>query len=204
MKKISIILLLMCSLSGFSQTEKGDFVITPTVGLDTYRENNTIDYSQTRFSFPISIHKYVSDRFAVGISNEFYYYNFQPNTTSTLFYMSNWQISIKPEIRYNILKTRFTPYVSTKVGFWYWGSQFQDNPTIPVVYRRISAFETYSPNFQIDIGVSYFIKERFGLQLKLARFYNTSGGIQTQFYAPYNFGLQFIINNPRSEIESPR
>ena len=197
MKKIFIILLLMCSFSGFSQTEKGDWVITPTMGMDSYRKDDKINYSRASFSFPISIHKYLSDRLAVGLINEFYYYNFQPSTTSTLFYTSNWQISIKPEIRYNILKTRFTPYVSAKVGFWYWGSQFQDNPTLPVVFRRISAFETYSPNFQIDIGVSYFIKERFGLQLKLASFYNTFDGIQTQFYVPYNLGLQFIINNPR-------
>jgi hypothetical protein len=196
MKKTLTIILLSISLSGFSQTEKGDWVITPTVGMDSYRKGDGIYYSQN-FSFPTSIHKYLSDRFAVGIVNEFYYQNSQPNAASNSFYRSNWQISIKPEIRYNILKTRFTPYVSAKVGFWYWGSQFYDIPTIPVELRRMSNFVTYSPNFQIDLGASYFIKERFGLQLRLASLHNISDGIQTQFYLPYNFGLQFIINNPR-------
>jgi hypothetical protein len=197
MKKTLTIILLSISLSGFSQTEKGDWVITPTVGWNLYRKGEGIDFSQTSSSFPVSIHKYLSDRFAVGIVNEFYYQNYQPNAVSTSFYRSSWQISVEPEIRYNILKTRFTPFVSAKVNFWYWNSQFNDSPAIPVVLRRISNFVTYSPNFQIDVGASYFIKDRLGLQLKVASFYNVPDGIQTQFYLPYNLGLQFIINNPR-------
>jgi hypothetical protein len=196
MKKILTIILLSISLSSFSQTEKGDFVITPTVGIDSYRKINEIGYSQTSFSFPISIHKYLSDKFAVGILNGFYYSNFQPKTT-TLFYTSDWQISITPEIRYNFLKSRLTPFIDANINFFNFSSRYIDDPYRSVEYRRLNEFNLYSPNFQIDIGVSYFIKQRFGLQLKLARLYNTSEGIQVQFFRPYNIGLQFIINNPR-------
>jgi hypothetical protein len=78
MKKILTIILLSISLSGFSQTEKGDFVITPTVGWNTYRTSEAINYSQTsyaqtRFNLPISIHKYLSDGFAIGLTNQFYF-----------------------------------------------------------------------------------------------------------------------------------
>ena len=73
MKKTLTIILLSISLSGFSQTEKGDWVITPTVGWDTYREINVSEVSQARFNLPISIHKYLSDRFAVGLTTYFYH-----------------------------------------------------------------------------------------------------------------------------------
>ena len=40
MKKIFTIILLSISLSGFSQTMKGDWVITPTVGWNSFANNS--------------------------------------------------------------------------------------------------------------------------------------------------------------------
>lgn len=64
MKKTLTIILLSISLSGFSQTEKGDWVITPTVGWNTiyykYVANSNENFE---FKLPIGFHKYLSDRF---------------------------------------------------------------------------------------------------------------------------------------------
>jgi hypothetical protein len=204
MKKTLTIILLSISLSGFSQTEKGDFVITPTVGWDTYRTSDAIDYSQTRFSFPVSIHKYLSDRFAIGLANGLYYLKVKSFTTNASFYTSIWEIRIQPEARYNFLKSRFTPFVAGRIFNTTYQSVFADNPTTPVDFRRIN-YVYFDTGLYIDLGVSYFIKERFGLQFKLMDVGTWDfKNVNTNFYAPINFGLQFIINNPRSEIESPK
>jgi hypothetical protein len=60
----------------------------------------------------------------------------------------------------------------------------------------------FNYGFPIDVGISYFIKERFGLQVKLMDVGTWDfKEVNTNFYTPINFGLQFIINNPRAEIE---
>ncbi|MEY4538922.1 MAG: hypothetical protein RLZZ306_679 [Bacteroidota bacterium] len=210
MKKTLTIILLSISLSGFSQTEKGDWVVTPTVGWDTYRTSEALNYSQTsygqvRFNLPISIHKYLSDGFAIGLTNQFYFQkakNFTINNTP--FDTSIWGIRIQPEARYNFLKSRFTPFIASRVFNITYQSVFADNPTTPVELRRISNL-SFNEGLQIDIGISYFIKDRFGLQVKLMDVGTWDfKNVNTNFYTPINFGLQFIINNPRSEIESPR
>lgn len=204
MKKILTIILLSISLSGFSQTEKGDWVITPTVGWNTVSYKYAPDsYEDFQFKLPIGFHKYLSDRFAVGlVMNVRHFFN-RP-FVSNQFYRSQWDLSVSPEARYNFLKSRFTPFVAGRIFNIGYITQFNDIPTIAVPLRRISELQI-TESLQIDVGVSYFIKDRFGLQVKLV---DLNAGLfnRTDFkaYLPINFGLQFIINNPRSEIESPR
>ena len=212
MKKTLTIILLSISLPGFSQTEKGDFVITPTVGWDTFRTSDVPEHSQKTFHFPISMHKYLSDRFAVGLTTTFYHdkYEYYPVND---FYRKviRTGIILTPNLRYNFLKTRFTPFIES--GFlsildYNYTSQFYDNPNISVNLREISEYSFLSyfsiSYINFNIGVSYFIKDRFALQTKLIGLSNNSYAFNAKAYLPINFGLQFIINNPRSEIESPR
>jgi hypothetical protein len=203
MKKTLTIILLSISLSGFSQTEKGDFVITPTVGWNTVKIEKISDSDVFRINFPIVFYKYLSDRFAIGYGLEFNYESVKPYIVNQ-FERNSFSINFIPEARYNFLKSRFTPFVAGrlfKIGYL---TQFNDIPTIPVELRRISNLNLPT-GLQLDLGVSYFIRDRFGLQVKLM---DLNAGLfnRTDFkgYLPINFGLQFIINNPRSEIESPR
>jgi hypothetical protein len=214
MKKTLTIVFLSISLSGFSQTEKGDWVITPTVGWDIYRESNVSEVSQARFNLPISIHKYLSDRFAVGLTTYFYHdkYERKPINVNE-FYRKVIQtgIQLRPVVRYNILKTRFTPFIESDFfSIFNYGhiSSYIDDPSINVTLREISDYNFQSSfslsDIDLRVGISYFIKDRFALQLKLAGLSNNSFGFNAKAYVPINFGLQFIINNPRPEVESPR
>ena len=204
MKKTLTIILLSISLSGFSQTGKGDWAITPTVGWNTVKVGRTTsDYDYFGIKFPVSFHKYLRDRFALGFVTTIEHGRYKPLVANQI-YTSIWRIYLEPEARYNILKNRFTPFVAGRIIDVGYSTQFSDNPTTPVEFRRISNVYLET-SIQIDIGVSYFIKDRFGLQVKLMGV-NTWDfkDINANFYTPINFGLQFIINNPRSEIESPR
>ena len=199
MKKTLTIILISISLSGFSQTEKGD---TPTVGWNTvqYRHDPSL-FESLRVQLPIGFHKYLSDRFAIGLLFYFNYNSINPYV-SNQFEQNSTRIGILPEVRYNFLKTRLTPFVAGRVMDIAYQTTFNDIPIIPVELRRISGLN-FNTGLQIDVGVSYFIRERFGLQVKLMDV-SAGFGNKANFYLPINFGLQFIINNPRSEIESPR
>jgi hypothetical protein len=200
MKKILTIALLSISLSGYSQTMKGDWVITPTVGWNTLKIDNTSERDILGINFPTVFHKYLSDKFAIGAGLEFTY-------NSVKSYVVNWyasnQINIKivPEVRSNFLKTRLTPFVSGRIVEFGYSRFVVDDPSIPVIFRTRNNWYL-STGLQIDVGVSYFIKDRFGLQVKLM---DLNAGIfnraDFKAYLPINFGLQFIINNPRAEIE---
>ena len=101
MKKIFIILLSMCSFSGFSQTKKGDFVITPTsrwnmVGYRYITENS----ENLQLKLPIEFHKYLSDKFAVGLKINCFYNSVKYYVTNQ-FEQNDTQINISPEVRYN-------------------------------------------------------------------------------------------------------
>jgi hypothetical protein len=203
MKKTLTIIFLSISLSGFSQTEKGDWVITPTVGWNTLKIDNTPERDVLGINFPVVFYKYLSDRFAIGYGLGVTYDSVKPHVVN--FYERNVTvINFVPEARYNFLKTRFTPFVSGKILTVGYISQFIDNPAVAVDLRRITNLQL-NEGLKIDVGVSYFIKDRFGLQVKLMDL-NVGLFNRTDFkaYLPINFGLQFIINNPRSEIESPR
>ena len=196
MKKIFIILLLMSSFSGYSQTEKGDFVITPMVGWNTIKIDNTSEKDAFRVNFPVGFHKYLNDRLAVGLLFYFDYYSEKPNVTN-LFQFNTTRIGILPEIRYNFLKTRLTPFIAGRISDIGYVTQFYDNPATPVELRRISQLNLQN-GLQIDVGVSYFIRDRFGLQVKLIGFNaGVFDKINFKAFLPINFGLQFIINNPR-------
>lgn len=145
----------------------------------------------------------MSDRFALGLVTTFGYYRNQPYV-SNVYYNSQSYIAIQPEARYNFLKTRFTPFVGGRILNIVYQSNFFDNPATPAELRRISNLQ-FTEGLKIDVGVSYFIRDRFGLQVKLMDLnvlFNRESELKA--YLPINFGLQFIINNPRSEIESPR
>jgi hypothetical protein len=205
MKKLLTIILLSISLSSFSQTEKGDFVITPTVGWNTVTYRNVPDnFESFQFNLPTGFHKYLSDRFAIGLIN-YVSYNYNNPYVTTQFYQSSFRIGIIPEVRYNFLKRKLTPFIAgnfLKAGYI---STFYDNPATPLFLRRINSFEFHMLHgLYIDLGVSYFIKDRFGLQVKLVDLTAGTFGVSGKANLPINFGLQFIINNPRSEIESPR
>jgi hypothetical protein len=204
MKKILTIALLSISLSGISQTMKGDWVITPTVGWNTLKIDNTSERDILGINFPTVFHKYLSDKFAIGCGLEFTYNSVKSYVVNSYPYNSTLIIGLVPEVRYNFLKTRLTPFVSGRFVESGYSRFVVDDPSIPVVLRtRNNWYLNTRP--QIDVGVSYFIKERLGLQVKLM---NVSTwdfkGVNTNFYTRINFGLQFIINNPRPEIESPR
>ncbi len=196
MKKTLTIIILSISLSGFSQTEKGDFVITPTVGWNTLSISNNSDRDVFQARLPIGFHKYLSDRLAVGLLFYFDYNSIKPHV-SNQFEQNSTRVGILPEIRYNFLRTRLTPFIAGRISDIGYVTQFYDNPATPVGLRRISQFNLQN-GLQMEVGVSYFVKDRFGLQVKLI---DLNAGLfnRTDFkaYLPINFGLQFIINNPR-------
>lgn len=111
MKKTLTIILLCISLSGFSQTEKGDFVITPTIGWNMVKIEKTSDSDVFRINFPIVFYKYLSDRFAIGYGLEFNYESVKPYIVNQ-FERISFSINFVPEVRYNFLKSRFTPFVA--------------------------------------------------------------------------------------------
>ncbi len=220
MKKPLTIILLSISLSGFSQTEKGDWVITPTVGWDSFANNSgnnfvglSENYKLMNFQLPISTHYYLSDKFAIGLNTTFRYTKlerFLINTNNDYYStQKSWAFIIKPEIQYNFLKTRFTPFV----GVNYLGFLWLDHSNIHVEtsvsnssdYTETEVFNGLSfSNFSLNVGITYYVKQRFGLQTWFAGINNSQNGFNAKAYLPINFGLQFIINNPRPEVESPR
>lgn len=198
MKKILTIALLSISLSGYSQTEKGNFVITPTVGWNTVKIDNTSERDVFGVNISVVFHKYLSDRFAIGCGLRVNYESVKPYVVNQ-FERNSFSINFVPEARYNFLKNRFTPFVAGRIVYVGYITQFIDNPITPVELRRIGQLN-FQDGLQIDVGVSYFIKDRFGLQVKLMdlnlgvfNFYRAD----FKPYLPINFGLQFIINNPR-------
>lgn len=203
MKTTLTIILLSISLSGFSQTEKGDWVVTPTVGWNTIKIDNTSERDVFDVKIPVVFYKYLSDRFAIGYGIGVNYESVKPHIVNQ-YERNSFSVNFIPEARYNFLKTRFTPFVAGRILQIGYLTQFNDIPTIPVELRRISNLN-FNTGLQIDVGVSYFIRDRFGLQVKLMDL-NVLFNRASEFkaYLPINFGLQFIINNPRSEIESPR
>jgi hypothetical protein len=214
MKKLLTTILLCISLSSFSQTQKGDFVITPIVGKSNFTNNSGDNFKYFSVQLPVSIHYYLSDKFAVGLNTEFRYYKaetFPINTGVTYTRQKNWDLFIKPELQYNFLSTRFTPFIRANYLGFVWLNHaniyYENAVSVP---KNIDVTETNFFNglslksFSVDFGITYYIKQRFGLQLSLATVYNQTDKIKAQFNLPYNIGLQFIINNPRSEIQSPR
>lgn len=214
MKKILTIILLSISLSGFSQTEKGDFVVTPVVGRNNFTNNSGDNFKYFSVQLPVSIQYYLSDKFAIGLNTEFRYSKaetFPINTGVTYTRQKSWDLLMKPELQYNFLRTRFTPFIrASYLGFiWLNHANIYYENTVNVP-KNVEVIETNFFNglsfksFSLDFGVIYYIKQRLCLQLSLATIYSQTDDIKSQFNIPYNFGLQFIINNPRSEIESPR
>jgi hypothetical protein len=214
MKKILTIILLSISLSGFSQTEKGDWVITPVFGKSNFTNNSEDSYKFFSIQLPVSVHYYLNDKFAVGLNTFFRYSKtetFPLNTGVNYTRQNAWDLFVKPELQYNFLRTRFTPFIRANyLGFvWLNHANIYSENTVNIP-KNIEVTETIFFNalsfksFSVDFGITYYIKERLGLQLSIASVYNQVDEIKAQFNIPYNFGLQFIINNPRSEIESPR
>ena len=79
------------------------------------------------------------------------------------------------------MRTKVTPFVSGIILNFGYISRFYYNANTLMVLRRISNFY-YLSGVGVDLGVSYFVKQRFGLQLKFAGIYYGGSIIQTQFY----------------------
>ena len=209
MKKILTIILLSISLSGFSQTEKGDWVIIPKfeVGYsnDTkFFTNQQIVISgsrQYRYRVSTSVNYFLSDNFAVGgflgISTDY-----ACSEIINSYPTDRLNYEIGGNIRYNLLKSRFTPFIESYVGYNYRRYYF-DIPQLPPEVRTV-----YKSGFSmgISVGISYFIAPRFGLQTSVN--YNKFDYDYFSYSKTYpltvGLGCLFIINNPRSEIVSPR
>ena len=192
----------MGSFSGLSQTEKGDFVITPTLGWSTVSNGNiNIDPRIFRARFPVGFHKYLSQRFAVGSVLDLSYSSYKYTNEDEV---KGGSVSIIPEVRYNFLKKRFTPFVAGRFFSVGYRDVSYDYPSNSTANKKVSELYYYT-NARIDVGLSYFIKNRFGIQIKLVDInFEEFNQLEVDFPNPINFGLQFIINNPRSEIESLR
>ena len=193
MKKIFIILLLMGSFSGFSQTAKGDFVI----GVHPYILDQKFTENQNRFVLGSTAHFYLNDRLSIGALLRGYYSNYNPASASQ-FYQSTTSIIFQPELQYNFLKTRLTPFARVSLLEIGYLNVFYDNPNTPVNFRRISQlnFINNLPFLELNIGLSYFLKERFALQAtaNLSR-----GDLSVLNYNKVQFGINciFILNNQR-------
>lgn len=213
MKKILTIALLSISLSGYSQTEKGDFVITPTVGWSSFTNYSNSNSSDVRVQIPISTHYYLSDKFAVGLETGFRYTKLEYFLTNNNYYskQKHWDLFIRPELQYNFLRTRFTPFIKVNYGgllsLEYVNVYFETSGSRGITITETNTYSRLSfSNIYLSLGLTYYVKQRFGLQLNIADVWrNDPQGFGGQInYLPINFGLQFIINNPRAEIESPR
>lgn len=200
MKKTLTIILLNISFSGFSQNEKGDFVI----GIHPYILDQKFTENQNRFVLGTTAHFYLNDRLSIGALLRGYYHNYNP-VIANQFYQSTTSFIIQPELQYNFLKTRLTPFARVSIFEIGYLNTFYDNPVIPVDIRRLSNlnFINKLPFLELNVGLSYFVKERFALQTTA----NLSRNSLNSFnYDKVQFGINciFIINNPRPEIESPR
>jgi hypothetical protein len=207
MNKILIIILLSISLASFSQTEKGDFVITTVLGKSNFTDNSSDNFKYFGVQLPTSFHYYLSDKFAIGLNTSLRYSKlerFPINNGETYYKQKDWNLFLKPELQYNFLRTRFTPFIRANyLGFISLDHVNVYSENLASIPKNIEVTETNFFNglsfksFSIDFGVTYYVKQRFGLQLSLATIYNQTDEIKAQFNLPYNFGLQFIINNPR-------
>ena len=214
MKKIFIILLLMCSFSGFSQTEKGDFVIGIHPEFSDQEKNNVsinnisgnpIQISGIRienYRGILSGNYYLSDKFSAG-GNLGISYSTQNPLVSNQYFRSFTNYEVGPILRYNLLKTRLTPYLQVDINYNY-RKLLIDIPNLPLEFKQ-----SYKSEFSggIGIGLSYFIRERFAIQANtFFRKYNNQTIFQTgeDHFLSFGFGCLLIINNPRSKIESPR
>jgi hypothetical protein len=200
MKKTLTIILLSISLSGFSQTMKGDWVI----GIHPYILDQKFAENQNRFVLGSTAHFYLNHRLSIGALLRGYYSNNNPISTSQ-FYQSTTSIILQPELQYNFFKTRLTPFARVSLFEIGYLNTFYDNPSIPVDFRRLSSlnFINRLPFLELNLGLSYFLKERFALQATANVSRNSQNALNSD---NVQFGINciFIINNPRSEIESPR
>lgn len=139
----------------------------------------------------------MSDKFSVGGNLGVSYSSYNP-LVSNKYFESSTNFEVGPILRYNFLKTRLTPYVQVDANYNY-RKLFVDVPNLPIEFKQ-----SYSSKFSggIGLGLSYFIRQRFALQVSgIYRGYNY---YPNDTFLSFGFGCLLIINNPRSEIESPQ
>jgi hypothetical protein len=186
MKKTLTIILLSISLSGFSQTGKGDFVI----GIHPYIFQQKLDDNNKYFRLGANAQYYLSNQLSVGTLLRGGYQSINP-VVSSEFYRSFSFLTLSPELQYNFLRTRLAPFIKLSMAGIGYFSHFEDNPSQSVNLRRNNEIELYYRDVNGSVGLSYFAKKRFVLQVTF--------DILSNERRPFSLGMSgiFIINNPR-------
>jgi hypothetical protein len=114
----------------------------------------------------VSLQYYFTNNFAFGLQIVSDYHSSSPKTTNIIF-NSRFTIKIMPEIQYNILKTRLTPFFKVQLfdsNFTY-VSRFFDNPAVSKNKRKFCDYyySLNNFNFGVTTGVRYAINRKIGI-----------------------------------------
>ncbi len=206
-KKLTI-LLLFSSLSGLSQTRKGDWVISPQLGVlpSDVSIVSTDSFISQRYGLNIPIHYYFSNKLSFGL-NILTYYNSFKNKNG--FGINHLAIGISPEIQYNFSRKRLVPFIRIFPSL-YLGYEHYELINYPLyISQRNQSHYIFSgtiKSLKVDIGLNYFVKERLGV-FGMVTFGVDFVNPQIYRYGSlFNIGCQYIFSRRKQEEQklSPR
>lgn len=166
-------LIFLISNLGFAQFKKNNFVICPQLpysGLHSTYSDDVYNYNIKQNQYFRSTFQYFfNSRLAIGFLFDSFQKNYKVNSNNSSQDKKENSFSFTPEIQFNILNAKFTPYIKVKIGNLNYTKLIFDNPQSSKVYNvyTLSTFKAYENNksrFLIPtFGLSYLI--RFNLLL---------------------------------------
>lgn len=157
LKAVLVISLFMMSTLAFSQTEKGNLIVSGKTSLEFVRTSSNTSYSGTTnplgssemdsFEFMPAIGYFVANNFALALSATY-------SHSVVNVYKSN-ELVLMPTIMYYFpLESSFRPYVQAGIGY--------AKATEKTDFRT----DSYSgPAFGGGLGLAYFINENISIDL---------------------------------------
>ncbi len=188
------------SVPVFGQTRKRDLVVSPQVYFWKGMLKSNQNFNSQYFGIGSSVHYYLSNRFAIGVLFNGKYWNFDAKVASS-FDRRTFECSVMPELQYNILKSRLTPFLKTQMQFITIGSRWQrnDDPTKPLRQRKVNTLlieRQWPPLYAIGVsaGISYSIRDNSSVFLSLNRYSLANFSISS---IQIGLGCQFVLNRKK-------
>ena len=189
---------LTCSLFSYSypvlaQPLKRSFSISPQILVNEWKFKTTPDINSQFYIAGTSLHYYVWNKLAIGFCLVGSYAFIEVKAP---FSYSTWRYRalISPEIRYNLITTRLSPFVGVRLGEFGYSHQRTTYPyTIPNPQKSTGNLIINYPLYRsaTSIGLSYSLKNKFALtgQINLYPF-------EPDYFSNSTIGIgcQFLIN----------
>ena len=183
LQKITLLLFTLFTITTFSQTEKGKYLIGGTTNFgSSYLTEGDDGFTTTSSSFNFSTnigYSFTNNLFA-GLNIQFLSNNFKVKFANTENYTS--QITFSPFLKYYFLKEKFKPFALIRYGF---GKSNSEN----INSNGTSNSKSDLTKFNLGGGLSYFFTDYFSLEFEAFYQRDTSSTeIQNDDFKYYGFG----------------